>query len=58
MDTGQQLQAMFTSTIRIEKKCDVCDFAHGMIVGARQGGLSVSITADLLKLSHTIVPRV
>ena len=29
------------------KKCDVSDFGLGMIVGARQGGLSISETGDL-----------
>ena len=29
-----------------------------MIVGARQGGLSISETADLLGFSHTTVSRV
>ena len=34
------------------------DLDRGMIVGARQGGLSISETADLLGLSHTTVSRV
>lgn len=29
-------------------KCDVSDSDHGMIVGARCVGLSISVTADLL----------
>lgn len=29
-------------------KCDLCDFDHGMIVGARRAGLSISVTVDLL----------
>ena len=40
------------------KKCDLSDFDHGMIVGARQGGLSISETADLLGFSRTTVSRV
>ena len=35
------------------KKCDLSDFDRGMIVGARQGGLSISETADLLGFSRT-----
>ena len=38
------------------KKCDLSDFDRGKIAGARQGGLSISETADLLGFSHTIVP--
>ena len=34
------------------KKCDLSDFDWGMIVGARQGGLSISETADLLGFSE------
>ena len=30
----------------------ISDFDCGMIVGARQGGLSISGTADLLRFSH------
>ena len=33
---------MFTSTIRMGNKCDLSYFDRGMIVGARQGGLSIS----------------
>ena len=40
------------------KKCDLSDFDRGMIVGARQGGLSISETADLLEFSHTTVSSV
>ena len=38
---GQGLQLMFTSIIRIGRKCD---FDHGM-GGARRAGLSISVTA-------------
>ena len=42
------------------KKCDLCDFDLGMIVGARQGGLS-SLNLSKLLLSwdfHATVSRV
>ncbi len=50
-----QLQLMFTLNIRLGM---ICDFDCGMIVGARQAGLSVSETADLLGFSQTTVSRV
>ena len=34
------------------KKCDLCDFDRGMIVGARWAGLMICVTADLLGFSH------
>ncbi len=40
------------------KKRDLSDFEHGMVVGARQAGLSISITADLLGFSRTTISRV
>ena len=40
------------------KKCDLSDFDCGMIVGARQGGLNISETADLLGFSYNAVSRV
>ena len=52
---GQEVQLFFRPNVRMGKKCDRSDFDHGMIVGARQGGLSISETADLLGFSHTIV---
>ena len=36
---GQEVQLFFRPNDRIGKKCDLSDFDHGMIVGARQGGL-------------------
>ena len=36
---------------------ELSDFVRGMIVGARQGGLCISETADLLRFSHTTVSR-
>ena len=32
---------LLTQNIRMGKKCDLSDFDLGMIVGARQGGLSI-----------------
>ena len=43
------------SNVRMGKKCNLSDFDSGMIVGARQGGLSVSVTTDLLYFSQTTV---
>ncbi len=40
------------------KKGDLSDFERGMIVGARQAGLNISQTADLLGFSHTTISRV
>ncbi len=40
------------------KKGDLSDFEHGMVVGARQDGLSISKTADLLGFSHTNISKV
>ncbi len=37
------------------KKGDLSDFEHGMVVGARWAGLSISKTADLLGFSHTTI---
>jgi len=42
----------------MRKKCDLSDFEHGMVVGARQADLSISETADLLGFSHTTISRV
>ena len=39
------------------KKYDLSEFNSGMIVGATQGNLSISETADLLGFSHTTVSR-
>ena len=44
--------------MRIGEKYDLSDFDHGMIVGARQGDLSISETADHLGFSLTTVSRV
>ena len=52
---GQEVHLLFRQNVRIWKKCDLSDFSRGMIVGARQGGLSISETADLLGFSCTTV---
>ena len=47
--SGQEVQLFFQPHLRIGKKCDLMlIFDHGMIVGARQGGLNISETADFL----------
>ncbi len=40
------------------KKGDLSDFEHGMVVGTRRAGLSISKTADLLGFSRTTISRV
>ncbi len=40
------------------RKGDLSDFEHGMVVGARQAGLSISKTADLLRFVNTTISRV
>ncbi len=40
------------------KKGDLSDFERGMVVGARQAGLSISETADLLEFSHATISMV
>ncbi len=40
------------------KKGDLSDFEHGMVVGARRAGPSISKTADLLGFSCTTISRV
>ncbi len=42
----------------MEMKGDLRDFEHGMVVGARRAGLTISKTADLLGFSHTTISRV
>lgn len=48
-DMGQQLWGMF----RMGKKCNLSVFDSGMIVGARQAGLHISISAELLRFPCT-----
>ncbi len=40
------------------QKGDLSDFEHGMVVGARRAGLSISKTADLLGFSRITISRV
>ncbi len=40
------------------KKANLSDVERGMVVGARQAGLSISKTADLLGFSCTTISRV
>lgn len=46
IDSGQELQSIFTSNIRTRNKGDFSDFDRGVSVGVRQAGLSE--TADPL----------
>ncbi len=48
----------FKPSIRIGKKGNLNDFEHGMVVGDRRAGLSISKTADLLGFSRTTISRV
>ncbi len=48
----------FTPGIRIGTKGDLSDFERGIVVGARQAGLSISKSADLLGFSRTTIFRV
>jgi len=40
------------------KKGDLSNFEHGMVVGARQAGLSISQSSQLLGFSRTTISRV
>uniref|UniRef100_A0A8C4T2T4 Uncharacterized protein n=1 Tax=Erpetoichthys calabaricus TaxID=27687 RepID=A0A8C4T2T4_ERPCA len=42
----------------MEKKGDLSDFEHGMVVCARWAGLSTSETADLIGFSCTTISRI
>ena len=53
---GREVPLFLRSNVR--KKCDPSDFDRAVIVGARQGGLSISETADLLAFSRTTVSRI
>ena len=56
---GQEVQFCFqTKCQNGEEIGSKLHFDRGMIVGARQGVLSISETADLVGFSHTTVSRV
>jgi len=40
------------------KKGDLSNVEHGMVVGARRAGLSISQSAQLLGFSYTTISRV
>jgi len=40
------------------KKGDLSNFERGMVIGARQAGLSISKSAQSLGFSHTTISRV
>jgi len=42
----------------MRKKGDLSNFEHGMVVGARWAGLSISQPAQLLGFSRTTISRV
>ncbi len=48
---GEDGLLKFIPSIRVGKKGDLSDFERGMVVGARQAGLRISKTADLLRFS-------
>lgn len=50
-NAGQAHPLSFRSNIRMGRgrECDLSDSEHGMVVGARVSGLSVSETADPLR---------
>ncbi len=52
------IRLKFKPSIRMGKKMGRSDFERGMVVGARQAGLSILKTADLLGFSHTTISRV
>ncbi len=55
---GEDNLLKFKPSIKMGKKGDLSDFERGTVVGARQAGLSISNTADLLRFSHTTISRV
>ncbi len=55
---GEDDMLKFKPSIRMEKKGDLSDFEHGMFVGTRRAGLSISKIADLLGFSRTTISRI
>ncbi len=56
--SGEDNLLKFKPSIRMGKKGDLSDFEHGMVVGARQAGLSISKITDLLEFSRRTNSRV
>lgn len=52
-----KLETALCNVHQIRGKCDFSDLDCGMSVGARQAGLGISISADLLEFSHTILSK-
>ncbi len=52
---GEEDLLKFKPSIRMGKKGDLSNFECGMVVGARQPGLSISKTADLPGFSRTTI---
>ncbi len=55
---GEDDLLKFKPSTRMGKKGYLSYFEHGMVVGARRAGPSISKTADLLGFSHTTISRV
>lgn len=51
---GQELHVKHQNK---EKHCDLSEFNHGTDTGARQTGLTIKESAELLEFSHTMVSR-
>lgn len=45
-------------SIRIVETGDLSDFEYHMVLCAKQAGLRISETADLVRFSHTTISRV
>ncbi len=55
---GQDNLLKFKPSIGMGKKGDLKNFEHGIVVGNRWAGLSISQTADLLGFPCTAISRV
>lgn len=49
---------MFKLGLRMRKKNDLSNFEHVIVLGVRRAGLSISETADLLKILTTTISLV